>query len=65
MRAGIDGDRQHAGGRETQRLELAAVELGVAEREVDVPDERRQLPSSERRQAEERRVSTARRTPPA
>ena len=61
----IDGDRQHAGGRETQRLELAAVELGIAEREIDVSDERRQLTSSERRQPEEARTNTGRRTPPA
>ena len=55
MRSGVDGYRQHAGWRKPQRLELAAVELGVAEREVDVADERRQLTPSDRRQAEEAR----------
>ena len=39
----IDGNRHHAGRREAQRLELLTVVVGVAEREVDVADQRRQL----------------------
>ena len=52
---GIDGDGQHAGRREPQLLELTAIELRVAERQIDVPDERRQLLASDGRQAEESR----------
>ena len=40
---GVDRDRQHAGRREPERLELLAVEVGVAEREVDPAGQRRQL----------------------
>ena len=39
-----------------ERLELAAVELGDAEREIDAADERRQLLAGERRQPEQRRI---------
>ena len=53
MRAGIDGNRQHAGRREPQLLELLPVELGVAERQIHVADERCELLAAERRQAEE------------
>ena len=65
MRPGIDGDRQHARGGESQRLELEAVELGVAERQIDVPDERRQLLASELTPGGTAPESMGRKTPPA
>ena len=61
----VDGDREDAGRREPERLELLPVVLGVAERQIDVADERRQLLPAERREPEERRVVAARRRPPA
>ena len=50
---GVDRDRQHAGRREPQRLELRAVELRIAERQIDMADQRSQLLPAERRQPEE------------
>ena len=53
---GVDGDRHDAGPLEAERLELLAVEVGIAERQVDVPRERRQLLAAERREPEESRI---------
>ena len=50
---GVDGDGHHAGRREPELLEFLPVELRVAERQIDVADERSQLLTSERRKPEE------------
>ena len=42
--------------REAERLELPAVVFGIAEREVDVADQGRQLVAPERSEAEQRRI---------
>ena len=42
--------------REAELLELLAVELGIAEREIDAAGQRPQLLTSERRQPEHLRV---------
>ena len=56
MRDSIDGQRQHAGRREAERLELLPVVLGDAERQIDAADQRRQLLPRQRGQAEQRRI---------
>ena len=48
---GVHRNRQHAGALEAERLELLAVELGVAERQIDAAGQRRQLAAAERREA--------------
>ena len=53
---GVDGDREDAGAAEAERLELLAVVLRVAEREVDAAGQRRELVASERGEAEQRRI---------
>ena len=50
---GVDGDGHHARPPEAQLLELVAVELRIAEREVDPPGERAELLPPERRQPEQ------------
>ena len=52
-------------GAKPERLELLPVELGVAERQIDPADERRQLLAAQRRQAKQPGDRTARRTTPA
>ena len=47
----VDGNRQHAGWREAERLELPAVELGHAERQIDLADERSELLPRQDREA--------------
>ena len=44
---GVDDERQHVRARESHRLELAAVVLRHAEREIDAIGERRELPAPE------------------
>ena len=62
---GVDGDRQHAGRREAERLELLPVELRIAEREVDAADQRRELARGRARPAGTARRRRARRSAPA
>ena len=61
----VDRDREDAGRSEAERLELPAVVLGVAERQIDAADERRQLLAGRARRAGTAPGRTARRTPPA
>ena len=49
----VDGDGHHPGPPEAQLLQLAAVELRIAEGEVDPPGERAELLPPERRQPEQ------------
>ena len=49
----VERDRHHAGGREAHLFELLAVEIGVAEGEIDVADERREVLAAERGQPEQ------------
>ena len=53
---GVDGDRKHRRAREAKPLQLAAVVFRVAEREVDRVRKGRQLPPSQHRQTEQRRI---------
>ena len=52
----VDGDRQHPGGREAERLELPAVELGHAERQIDMADQGRELLARQHRETEQPRI---------
>ena len=52
----IDRQRQHAGRREPERLELPPIVVGDAEREIDRADQRRQFPAGDRGEPEERRI---------
>jgi hypothetical protein len=52
----VDRNRKHAGAAEAECVELLAVVLGIAEREIDAADQRAQLVTAERRQAEQSRV---------
>ena len=49
----VDRNRQDSGRREAERFELLTVELGHAERQIDMADERRELPPRQDGEAEE------------
>ena len=53
---GVDQQRQHAGVGEAERLQLPAVVLGVAQRQIDASGQRPQLGPAQRGDAEDVRV---------